>query len=158
MLVALLALLSARGAHARALASESQAAQALSWKPRVGQAMLLSQQHFVQAHHSALANNWELASHELDEIEGALLLASNVIDDADRAQFIEQMRAFVGSSLRPLRSASEAKNAEAWNDAIAVAAKGCNACHATFDHSYVRVRVPPKGLESLGALDYGQVP
>ncbi len=158
MLVAVGALIAMRDAEARAQRAEALATQAQSWKPRVGQAMLLSQQHLVQAHLGAQAKNWDLASHELDEIEGSLLLASNVIDEADRAVFIEQMRTFVASSLAPLRKASEASDVAAWNDAMNVAVKGCNACHATFDHSYVRVRVPSTEASGLGALDFAPLP
>jgi hypothetical protein len=140
--LSLLAMSKARTAAKDAAAAAALAESHRAFTPRVGQAMLLVQQHYVQAHLAAQAGNWSFAAHELDELEAALQLAYAAKDTEGKPKFAASQKLFVDDALTKLRAAAESEQFPAWLEAASLAASSCNACHASMDHAYVRVQVP----------------
>ena len=104
-------------------------------EPSLGDFMLLQQMRHVKLWFAGRARNWLLADYEVDRLKGGF-------DDVSRLLGGDTVEKAVGGAISALEKAVEAKDRSAFKRAFDELTAGCNGCHQTLDHAYIKVRRP----------------
>lgn len=103
--------------------------------PGLGEIMSLQQMRHIKLWFAGHARNWPLADYEVDRLKGGFEDVSRLLggDTVDKA---------VGGAIAALEKAVEAKDLPAFTRAYDQLSAGCNNCHQTLDHAYIRIQRP----------------
>lgn len=106
-----------------------------SYEPSLGDFMVLQQMRHIKLWFAGHARNWPLADYEVDRLKGGFEDVSRLLggDTVDKA---------VGGAIAALEKAVEAKDLPAFTRAYDQLSAGCNNCHQTLDHAYIRIQRP----------------
>jgi SpoVK/Ycf46/Vps4 family AAA+-type ATPase len=105
--------------------------------PGLGTIMIEYSHRFYIAYYAAKAKNWELADYQLDE-----MLEAQEVGEATRPKYKKALKDFEDSYLSNLIKTVKAKNWEAFKTSYKKATKGCNACHVSSGHGYIKYKLP----------------
>ena len=102
---------------------------------------------FIQPRHAKLGlagndENWTLADFELRQLKQALMKVSAAVPRWKGLPVPDLFDAALTEPLAALETAIKAGDARQFGDAYGQLTAGCNACHATTDHSYIVLRTP----------------
>ena len=103
---------------------------------------------FYIAYYAAKAGNWELAKYELHE-----MLEIQEVGEATRPEYVQALKAFEDTYLNKVEESVQSKKWKDFDVAYKKAVVGCNACHTTSGHAYIRYKLPdtPPRLLDLSA-------
>ncbi|MBO4225057.1 hypothetical protein [Bradyrhizobium neotropicale] len=105
--------------------------------PRLGDIMSAAQQQHQKLWLAATAQNWQLATYELGQLESSL---------AEAAMRYSGIPVSNVTTLKdPLQSVSDAiaaKDGRKFAKAYASLTEGCNSCHTSMGRSFIAIRVP----------------
>ena len=101
----------------------------------------------IQPRHAKLglageAGNWPLAAYSLKELRQGFAVASRAVPRWRGLPVPELFDAAVTQPLTLLDFAIKLKYSRQFNEAYEQLTAGCNACHATTDHSFIVIKVP----------------
>jgi hypothetical protein len=102
---------------------------------------------FIQPRHAKLglagqSANWILAGYEVRQLKQALMKVSAAVPRWKGLPVPDLFDAALTEPLTALETAVRAADARQFGDAYGQLTAGCNACHATTDHSYIVLRTP----------------
>ena len=125
-------------------------------RPGYGAVMAEIGQRFELAGRAAVAQRFELASFEVDEMrerfEGDLPRA-DLPKEGPTTELPGMADAFVKAHPPELAKAAKAKDEHAFAEAFQRAAAACNACHQASGHGFIQVpSVPGKSVPDLDPL------
>ena len=114
-----------------------------AFNPMMGALM----QMFVQPRHAKLGlagrdANWPLISYELAELRRSMAQISAAIPRWKGLPVPDLFDAALTEPLAALETAVKARDARGFGAAFDQLTAGCNACHATTDHSFVVLKAP----------------
>jgi hypothetical protein len=125
----------------QANAEESAAQQATEpaanegYEPSLGDIMARQQMRHIKLWFAGRARNWPLADYEVDRLKGGF-------EDVSRLLGGDTVEKAVGGAIGALEKAVEAKDRSAFARAFDELTAGCNGCHQTLDHAYIRIQRP----------------
>jgi hypothetical protein len=101
----------------------------------------------IQPRHAKLglagkAENWPLASYALRELRQGFAVASRAVPRWKGLPVPELFDAAVSQPLTLIDFAIKLKYANQFSEAYDQLTAGCNACHATTDHSFIVIKAP----------------
>ena len=101
----------------------------------------------IQPRHAKLglagaADNWPLAGYMLKELRQGFVVASRAVPRWKGLPVGELFEAAVVPPITLLDFAIKTNEPRQFNEAYEKLTTGCNACHATTDHSFVVIRAP----------------
>jgi len=105
--------------------------------PGLGTVMMEYSHRFYIAYYAAKAGNWKLADYELDE-----MLEVQEIGEATRVEHAKALKAFEDKYLSKLINSTKSKNWDAFKTNYEKATIGCNACHVSSGHGYIKYKLP----------------
>ena len=102
---------------------------------------------FVQPRHAKLGlagrdANWPLTAYELAELRRSMAQISAAIPRWKGLPVPDLFDAALTEPLAALETAVKARDARGFGAAFDQLTAGCNACHATTDHSFVVLKAP----------------
>ncbi len=114
-----------------------------AFNPMMGALM----QMFVQPRHAKLGlagrdANWPLTAYELAELRRSMAQISAAIPRWKGLPVPDLFDAALTEPLAALEAAVKARDASGFGAAFDQLTAGCNACHATTDHSFVVLKAP----------------
>jgi hypothetical protein len=112
--------------------------------PGLGELMTLNQMRHVKLWRAAQADNWPLASYELDELQEGFddVVTYHPTHKDAPLPLSELVPKIVGQPLRELRAAVEAKDSTAFAKAYDALTAGCNSCHRATNFGFNVVKRP----------------
>jgi hypothetical protein len=101
----------------------------------------------IQPRHAKLglagkADNWPLAAYELKELRQGFVVASRAVPRFRGLPVAELLDAAVNQPLTLLDVAIKLRFRSQFDEAYGKLTQGCNACHATADHSFIVIKEP----------------
>jgi len=101
----------------------------------------------IQPRHAKLglagkAENWPLAAYALKELRQGFLVVSHAVPRWKGLPVPDLVDAAVGNPIRTLDAAVKMRFRTQFDQEYAKLTAGCNACHATTDHSFVVIKQP----------------
>lgn len=116
---------------------------AAAFNPMMGALMNM----FVQPRHAKLGlagrdANWVLTAYELAELKRSLVQISAAIPRWKGLPVPDLFEAALTEPFAALETAVKARDAGGFVEAYGQLTAGCNACHATTDHSFVSLKAP----------------
>jgi hypothetical protein len=105
------------------------------YEPSLGDFMALQQMRHIKLWFAGRAHNWPLADYEVDRLKGGF-------DEVSRLLGGDTVEKAVSGAIAALEKAVEAKDRSAFTRAFDELTAGCNGCHQTLDHAYIRIRRP----------------
>ena len=105
------------------------------YEPSLGDFMVSQQMRHIKLWFAGRARNWPLADYEVDRLKGGF-------DEVSRVLGGDTVEKAVGGAIAALEKAVEAKDRSAFTRAFDELTAGCNGCHQTLDHAYIRIRRP----------------
>ena len=115
-------------------------------RPRYGTVMIEIGQRFETVGRAALANRWELAAFETDELdelfEEDLRNAEPPKKGPTRA-LPGMADSFRGMHIPALSRAIKSRDKKAFNEAFTAAAAACNGCHDSSSHRFIEIAEAP---------------
>jgi len=101
----------------------------------------------IQPRHAKLglagkAENWPLAAYSLKELRQGFAVAARAVPRWKGLPVGELFDAAVSQPLTLIDFAIKLKYSKQFNEAYDQLTTGCNACHATADHSFIVIKVP----------------
>ena len=108
-----------------------------AYEPSLGDIMARQQMRHIKLWFAGRVRNWPLADYEVDRLKGGFEDVSRLLggDTVDKA---------VGGAIGALEKAVEAKDRSAFARAFDELTAGCNGCHQTLDHAYIRIQRPAR--------------
>lgn len=88
------------------------------------------------------AENWPLAAYSLKELRQGFAVISRAVPRWKGLPVPELFDAAVGQPLTRLDYAIKLKFSRQFKEAYGQLTAGCNACHATTDHSFIVIKAP----------------
>jgi hypothetical protein len=107
------------------------------YEPSLGDMMARQQMRHIKLWFAARARNWPLADYEVDRLKGGF-------EDVSRLLGGDTVEKAVGGAIAALEKAVEAKDRSAFTRAFDELTAGCNGCHQTLDHVYIRIQRPAR--------------
>ena len=107
------------------------------YEPSLGDFMVSQQMRHIKLWFAGHARNWPLADYEVDRLKGGF-------DEVSRLLGGDTVEKAVGGAIAALEKAVEAKDRSAFTRAFDELTAGCNGCHQTLDHAYIRIRRPSR--------------
>lgn len=100
------------------------------------------QRHINKLWFAGTNNNWQLAQFYVHEIEESMekIEHANVYEDGIALSPL--IRNFGLKSLEPLEAAIEKNDAKAFETSYDLLVTGCNNCHSTVKHSFIKIQRP----------------
>jgi len=116
--------------------------------PGLGAVMMEYSHRFYIVYYAAKAGNWDLAKYELHE-----MLEVQEVGEATRPANASALKTFEDTYLSKVEESVKAKEWKKFDTAYKKAVVGCNACHSTLGHGYIRYKLPatPPRLLDLSA-------
>ncbi len=105
------------------------------YEPSLGDIMAKQQMRHIKLWFAGRARNWALADYEVDRLKGGF-------DEVSRLLGGDTVEKAVGGAIAALEKAVEAKDRSAFTRAFDELTAGCNGCHQTLDHAYIRIQRP----------------
>jgi len=105
------------------------------YEPSLGDIMAQQQRRHIKLWFAGRARNWPLADYEVDRMKGGF-------EDVSRLLGGDTVEKAVGGAIAALDKAVEAKDRSAFTRAFDELTAGCNGCHQTLDHAYIRIQRP----------------
>jgi hypothetical protein len=105
------------------------------YQPSLGDIMARQQMRHMKLWFAGRARNWPLADYEVDRLKGGF-------DEVERLLGGDTVEKAVGGSVAALEKAVGAKDRPVFTRAFDELTAGCNACHQTLDHAYIRIQRP----------------
>jgi hypothetical protein len=101
----------------------------------------------IQPRHAKLglagkAENWPLAGYALKELRQGFLVAAKAVPRWKGLPVPDLFDAAVGHPITVLDAAIKLQDRRQFDDAYARLTAGCNACHATTNHSFIVIKAP----------------
>jgi hypothetical protein len=101
----------------------------------------------IQPRHTKLglagkSENWPLSSYSLMELRQSFAVVSRAVPRWKGLPVPELFDAAVGQPLTRIEFAIKLKYSKQFNEAYDQLTAGCNACHATTDHSFIVIKAP----------------
>ena len=127
-----------------ATATAEAAPEAL--RPRYGTVMIEIGQRFETIGRAALANRWELAAFEADEMDELLdedLRNAEPPKKGPTRALAGMADSFRGMHVAALKRAVKARDKKAFNEAFSAAAAACNGCHDSSSHRFIEIASAP---------------
>jgi hypothetical protein len=117
--------------------STEQAAPAASepYQPNLSDIMARQQMRHIKLWFAGRARNWPLVDYEVDRLKGGF-------EDVERLLGGDTVEKAVGGAIATLEKAIEAKDRHAFTRAFDELTAGCNGCHQTLDHAYIKIQRP----------------
>ena len=103
--------------------------------------MIRNAYHFATLYHAAQAARWELAAHEVEELEENATQAARAA--GPYAPFLKD---YVKDYIQPLQQAVTARQTEPFRTAFQAAVDGCNDCHRATKHAFITIPQEPPQL------------
>jgi hypothetical protein len=102
---------------------------------------------YVQPHHSKLwfagsAGNWKLAAYEASELDETFEDISSYQPVWKNVPVARLVKAIMEPALAKVIAAITARDSAAFRTAFTGLTAGCNACHASAQHDFLRITVP----------------
>ncbi len=118
-------------------------AQPAPFNPQMGALMGM----IIQPRHAKLglagkAQNWPLAKYELIELRRGFLIVSKAVPRWKGLPVPDLVEAAIESPMTLLEVAVQQQYKTQFDQAFSRLTEGCNACHATTDHSYIIIKDP----------------
>jgi hypothetical protein len=140
-LVALLAVPSGRGVAQSAFGDPN--AQPAPFNPQMAAMMSM----LIQPRHAKLglagtAENWPLANYSLRELRQGFAITSRAVPRWKGLPVPDLFDAAVDRPLKLIEAAVKLQYKAQFDEAFGKLTEGCNACHATTDHSYIVIKAP----------------
>jgi hypothetical protein len=110
--------------------------------PGLGEFMSATQVRHAKLWFAGNARNWELAAFELDEIKEGLGDAARVHPTHEGVAVADMIKANLDAPLADLAKVIEAKDESGFSRAFDRLTAGCNACHMTAAHAFIRIHRP----------------
>jgi hypothetical protein len=129
--------------------------QATVYAPSVSDLMIATiQPRHIRVWLAVQAKNWDFASYELGNLEGAfrrLGIAHPVQSDLPLQEMIASV---TQQPIADLKKAISAKDRGSFEGAYSSLTNACNSCHQAFNHGVVVIKIPGAPLmEDQGDLD-----
>ena len=101
----------------------------------------------IQPRHAKLglagkAENWPLANYALRELKQGFLVNARAVPRWKGLPVPDLFEAAVDQPLRQIEAAIKLQYKAQFDEAFGRLTEGCNACHATTDHSYIVIKTP----------------
>jgi len=101
----------------------------------------------IQPRHAKLglagkAENWPLAAYALRELKQGFLVTARAVPRWKGLPVPDLFEAAVDQPLRQLEAAIKLQYKAQFDETFGRLNEGCNACHATTDHSYIVIKTP----------------
>jgi hypothetical protein len=101
----------------------------------------------IQPRHAKLglagkAENWPLAGYALKELRQGFLVAAKAVPRWKGLPVPDLFDAAVGHPITVLDAAVKLQDRRQFDEAYARLTAGCNACHATTNHSFIVIKAP----------------
>jgi hypothetical protein len=115
------------------------------YEPRIGDIMAEQQVRHIKLWFAGRAANWPLADYEIDRLKDGF-------EDVNRQIGGDTIDKAVGAPLAALEKAVDAKDKDSFTRAFDQLTAGCNSCHRTLDHAFIRIQrpnLPPYGNQSF---------
>ena len=101
----------------------------------------------IQPRHAKLglagkADNWPLAAYLLKELRQGFAVVSKAVPRWKGLPVADLVDAAVDNPMRVLEAAIKLHSKSQFDEAYGRLTEGCNACHATTDHSFVVIKAP----------------
>lgn len=121
-------------------------ARAEDFQPDLGEVMGVVQQHHAKVYFAGQAQNWELASYELDEIKEALDDAAKAHHEFKdlKASLKDLVPAMTKLPLDKLAEAIQQKNKALFKKSFDQLTDACNRCHQTAEHPFIVIQAPSR--------------
>lgn len=107
----------------------------------LGPFMLRNAYHLSTLYHAARAARWELAAHELEELQENLSKAAE-----EAPPYAASFKSYQQDVLPLLQGAVTARDAAKFHTAFRTAVEGCNDCHKTTKHPFIVIPYDPPSL------------
>jgi len=118
-------------------------AQPAPFNPQMGALMgMLIQPRHTKLGLAGQADNWPLAAYMLRELKGGFAVVAKAVPRWKGLPVPDLIEAAVDNPLRVVDAAIKVRSRSQFDEAYARLTDGCNACHATTDHSFVVIKVP----------------
>ena len=116
------------------------------YAPGLGEIMSATQMRHLKLWLAGEAQNWELASYEIDELEEGFADAEHFHPEHKSAprSLTTMIPDFTAGPIHALRGSIDAKSARAFETAYDALTEGCNGCHAEAGFAF-NVVVRPAG-------------
>lgn len=114
------------------------------YKPGLGDFMLVVQQHHAKLYFAGQAQNWDLASYELDELQETFEDAAQYNPKFKnlKTPIPDLISAMITPSLKKVQDAITGRNRQAFGSSFAVLTNSCNACHKAAEHPFIVIQTP----------------
>jgi len=103
----------------------------------MGGAMMQIGDRYIDLHWAGENENWNLALHQIEEIEEILERAL-----IRRPQYARPSEMFLQGALPALQEAAEAEDPDLFRQRFGDLTVNCNACHAMTGYAFVRITAP----------------
>ena len=126
------------------LALVGDAAQGAENSSGLGELMMGIQQHHAKLYYAGQAQNWELASYELDEIKESFADAGKAQHEFKtlKTPLKELIPAMTKNEIEKVEEAIAKKNKESFVKSFQGLTQACNRCHQTAEHSFIVIQSP----------------
>ena len=101
-------------------------------------------ERFHVMHRASSANDWAVASHELEEMKRLARLSTSI--DSEQGQLLQAM---MGPSFEALSTAIEHNDLENFEKALLQTIQSCNACHAATGSAFIQVALDARDSLSI---------
>ena len=113
------------------------------FRPGLGDLMTaLVQPRHIKLGLAGVAQNWDYAAYELDELREAFDDVGKQIVKHGKLEIAPAIASTVKTPLDALAAAVKAKDSTAFTTAYAELTAGCNACHQSAGHPMIVIKVP----------------
>lgn len=113
-------------------------------QPGLGTVMIEYSNRYTNLYYAAKGGNWDLASYMLKEA-----IEIQEVGETTRPARAAALKAFEDAYLTPLDDAIQAKDFKAFKTAFDNGVKGCNGCHVSLGHPYIKYVLPKLPVSPL---------
>lgn len=125
-------------------ATAQRAANSAGYTPELGQIMILTQMRHAKLWFAGQAENWPLASYEIDELQQGFneAVKTDPKPEGSPIAITEIMTPMTQTAMGDLRNAVAAKDKAAFTESFGSLTRACNSCHIATNHPFNVIRQP----------------
>ena len=110
--------------------------------PGLGESMTRIQLHAGKLWFAAQASNWDLAAHQLHELEESMEAVTKLNAEENGIKISAVMDAVLKTQIAQLEAAIKAKNQSDFQKSYDETLSACNGCHTETGHRFIRITRP----------------
>jgi hypothetical protein len=141
-LAAAMALPAAQAQHHDMDMGKVEATPPGTYRPRLGDIMILQQIRHSKLWFAAAANNWDLADHELDELEEAFEDVAKLFPTVAEVPVAPVINSLKEREIAELNQAIKARDRVKFAAGFDKLTAACNACHQVTKHAFIVIQQP----------------